>query len=75
MLKIIGKNNCDSCDMTIIKLKEFKIEFEYIKMEDMDKNLFKQIKKNAIKKGVLSFPIVILGDEYMTSKQLLDGLK
>lgn len=57
MIKIIGNENCSRCEMTKLILTQNNIEFEYDLFSNLDNQL--ELRKEAMSKGMMSFPIII----------------
>lgn len=74
IIRVIGKENCNICEETCEYLNNKNIKFEYIKIEDYEKEKQKEIKVMAIKNKIMSFPIIFLDDKIITSNELKQQL-
>lgn len=66
MIKVIGKENCNICEMAYNFLIDKGLAFEYSKIEDYSPDESKLIKQKAIQHKIMSFPLMIVDEKYMT---------
>ena len=69
MIKVIGTENCSRCEMTKLILTQNNIEFEYDLFSNLDNQL--EIRKQAMAKGMLNFPIVLKDGEMVELQEVL----
>lgn len=70
MIKIIGNENCSRCEMTKLILTQNNIEFEYDLFSNLDNQL--ELRKEAMSKGMMSFPIIIKDGVMVELQEVLD---
>ena len=69
LIKVIGNENCSRCEMTKRILTQNNIEFEYDLFSNLDNQL--EIRKQAMAKGMLNFPIVLKDGEMVELQEVL----
>lgn len=69
MIKVIGNENCSRCEMTKQILKQNNIEFEYTLFSELDNQL--ELKKEAMLKGMMNFPIIIKDEVIVDLQEVL----
>ena len=69
MIKVIGTENCSRCEMTKQILKQNNIEFKYSLFSELDNQL--EIRKEAMSKGMINFPIVLKDGEMVELQEVL----
>jgi len=70
LIKIIGNENCSRCEMTKLILTQNNIEFEYDLFSNLDNQL--ELRKEAMSKGMMSFPIIIKDGVMVELQEVLD---
>lgn len=70
MIKVIGKENCQVCEVAYNYLKNENIEFEYSKIEQYTEEEQKAIRKDALMNKIMSFPLIIVDSKYITFDKL-----
>lgn len=66
MLKVIGKDNCSSCEMTKTILDNKGIKYEYLLFEDLGKEF-----QTSLKKAFRSFPILLKDRKATTLQEVI----
>lgn len=72
MIKIIGKENCSTCEGVKTYLDNKNIKFEYHEIESFDEDNQKEIKQIAIKNKIMTFPLIFNNGDMITYEQLKD---
>lgn len=63
MIKVIGKVGCGNCVTLKEKLTKDGIEFEYVIMEDLDRDTKRKYVNKARNAGLVHFPMTFENDE------------
>lgn len=75
MIKVIGKINCNKCDMVKKLLENNNIKYEYKLLDNMQENERKLIINIAKKQKIFEFPLVFKDDKLITLDELVDFIK
>ena len=75
MILVIGTENCNSCTQTKKTLDEKGIEYDYKLTEELDPFEWKNIRKEAIKAGQMTMPILLQDNQVIKLENLLNEVK
>lgn len=70
MILLIGKKNCNACNMTKMVLTNKQIEFEYRLLNELSKEEQEHYIKLAEESNMLSLPLIVVDNKLMTLQQI-----
>lgn len=71
MIKLLGKKNCNACEMTKTILTNKNIDFEYSILEELPKEEQDKYVEMATKQNMLSLPLIVVDDKLKTLKEII----
>ena len=71
MVKLIGKNNCNSCTMTKTILTNKNVEFEYFVLEELPKEDQDFYINLAKENNMLSLPLIVIDNKLKTLQDII----
>lgn len=75
MILVIGKENCSNCEMVKTILKNKNIQFEYLLLDDLNKNDKSNYLNMARNEGKMSLPLIIVDNKIKSLQEVVANVK
>lgn len=73
MIKLIGKNGCNRCQMTKTILDNNNIKYEYILLEDLETKEQDKYIQLATEYNMVELPLIVIDNKLKTLQEIINN--